>query len=527
MDQRDSFQPYPAIKGDDYDYALLHLAWYRDDQHRFLIFAMVELFPSEYPPPEPTKEFSLKTRRFGKKSCVYLRRFLMRAHEALAWYRACRDGSPVIPKADCQAFAQLKYTSFAEEPAWPYLVTSLDLPFHWWGTVRSHHLLQASPPQDVSKIFTDTLVVGWLSDRLFFDLLEHEEWIGSANLIAPNPLLRMFHQGLGVNPDGSEVSDCHFVVRAGKNTTNTVFCLTEHRPTGIAAFHETPLDRRYIQIPHAGRTEEVSSFIHSRDYGVLDWDKPAGFIRRIGLQMAIREERTVAIAASGGKPAETYEYSRFVDQPSSVVGEPESGTPITMRVREAKAQRDRRRDAERLGQKWFHGDEQEARIFVRSLISTARRRVVIVDPYFASIELFRFALAISRSEVEVTVLTAAEDNLKKADRSDPGREAGEVLLSQIEALRQHGQFEAFVMTGSPPPVHDRFLVIDDEAWLSGNSLHSIGERAGMMIKLPDPGIVVKELDKILGGDRVKKLEDWVTDRRAAKGKEIRTPEDRR
>lgn len=524
MDKTDSSQAHPAIKDDDYGRALLHLAWYRDDQQRFLIFAMVELFPLECPPPEPTKEFSLKTRRFGNRSCVYLRRFPMTSREALAWYGACRDGSPVIPEADGQPLMQLKCTSFAEDPPWPSLVTSLDLPFHSWGTVRSHHLFQANPPQDVSKIFTDSLIVRWLSDRLFFDPLEHGEWAGSANLVAPNPLLRTFHQTLGVNPDGSEVSECHFVTRAGKNTGDTVFYLTEHRPTGMAAFHAVPVDRPYIQVPHVGRTEEVSFLIHSPDYGVLDWGKPVGFIRHIGLQMAIQENRTVVIPASGEGPAETYEYSRFVDQPPSSVGEPKSDRPITAHVRAAEAQRDRRRDAERLGQKWFHGDEQEARIFVRSLISSARRKVVIVDPYFAAIELFRFALATSRSEVVVTVLTAAEDNLKKADRSDPGREAGEVLLSQIKALRQHGQFEAFVMTGNPPPIHDRFLIVDDEVWLSGNSLHSIGERAGMMIKLPDPGIVVKELDEILRSSRVKKLEDWVADRRTAKAEEIGAPE---
>ncbi len=526
MDQTDSFQPHLAMKDDDYGRALLHLAWYRDDQQRFLIFAMVELFPSECPPPEPTKEFSLRTRRFGNKSCVYFRRFPMTAREGLDWYMACRNGSPEIPDAEDQPRVQLKCTSFAEEPVWPSLVTSLDLPFHCWGTVRSHHLFQANPPQDVSKVFTDTLTVLWLSDRLFFDLLEHGEWIGSANLVAPNPLLRTFHQGLGVNPDGSEVSDCYFVARAGKNPGDMVLYLTEHRPTGIAAFHKIPVDRPYIQIPHVGRTEEVSFLIHSPDYGVLDWSKPVGFIRRIGVQIAVEEKRTAVIASSGEEPAEKYEYSRFVDQPSSLVGEPESGRPITAHVREAEAQRIRRRDAERLGQKWFHGNEREAILFIRSLISSARRRVVIVDPYFAAIELFRFALATSRSEVVVTVLTAAEDNLKKADRSDPRREAGEVLLSQIKAIRKHGDFEALVMTGSPPPVHDRFLVVDDEVWLSGNSLHSIGERAGMMIKLPDPGIVVKELDKILRSNRVRKLEDWVADRRTAKAEEVGTPENK-
>ena len=47
--------------------------------------------------------------------------------------------------------------------------------------------------------------------------------------------------------------------------------------------------------------------------------------------------------------------------------------------------------------------------------------------------------------------------------------------------------------GDSPGVHDRFLVIDGNVWFSGNSLNRIGERAGMIVKLPDPKPVVERL----------------------------------
>ena len=40
-----------------------------------------------------------------------------------------------------------------------------------------------------------------------------------------------------------------------------------------------------------------------------------------------------------------------------------------------------------------------------------------------------------------------------------------------------------VLTGDPPPVHDRFLIVDGTVWLSGNSLHTLGERAGVIVRL--------------------------------------------
>jgi hypothetical protein len=70
------------------------------------------------------------------------------------------------------------------------------------------------------------------------------------------------------------------------------------------------------------------------------------------------------------------------------------------------------------------------------------------------------------------------------------------------------------MTGTPA-VHDRFLVIDDQVWLTGNSLNSIGERAGMMISLPEPSVAVDKLNQVIHhAQRTKTLSDWVANRTA-------------
>ncbi|MCL4545417.1 MAG: hypothetical protein M1118_12610 [Chloroflexi bacterium] len=61
-------------------------------------------------------------------------------------------------------------------------------------------------------------------------------------------------------------------------------------------------------------------------------------------------------------------------------------------------------------------------------------------------------------------------------------------------------------------VHDRFLVIDDTVWLSGNSLHTLGERAGMLVKLGKPAPVINELQRVLGDERLTTLEEWIRNR---------------
>ena len=136
---------------------------------------------------------------------------------------------------------------------------------------------------------------------------------------------------------------------------------------------------------------------------------------------------------------------------------------------------------------------------VRSLISSAKQRLWIIDPYFTTVELVSYALATSSTKLPVLIVTSAEAMTKK-DRIDPKRTAAEVLDAQLPNLAKHGNFSISVLTGTTPAVHDRFLVVDDSVWFSGNSLHTIGDRAGMVIKLRNSDDIIRNLTEILDGD---------------------------
>ena len=70
-----------------------------------------------------------------------------------------------------------------------------------------------------------------------------------------------------------------------------------------------------------------------------------------------------------------------------------------------------------------------------------------------------------------------------------------------------------VLPGKSSRVHDRFLVIDGEVWLSGNSLSTLGQRAGMIVKLPDPDPVIRRLEAFWQDAKV--LSEWLSGRSAA------------
>ncbi len=170
---------------------------------------------------------------------------------------------------------------------------------------------------------------------------------------------------------------------------------------------------------------------------------------------------------------------------------------------------------DRYPERWFHGDRESATGFVRELISSAKRRLWIVDPYFTTVELISYALATSNMTLPVVIVTSAEA-MTKSDRIDPKRKAAEVLQAQLPNLTKYGRFEIHVLTGASPAVHDRFLVVDDSVWFSGNSLHTIGERAGMVVKLRNSAEIIANLGEILDSHRATPWQEWMTSWTAAK-----------
>jgi hypothetical protein len=277
--------------------------------------------------------------------------------------------------------------------------------------------------------------------------------------------------------------------------------------------HRVTAKEPYFVIPHRARAEQVELTISCPERGVLDWQQPFGFVREINISGSIMGTTKQVVVPGKAGASEQYDVRMAMPGWSNSIGESVTVGGIPARLRTSEMQRERADEAERLGQKWFHGNRSEATTYIRSLIGKARSRVWIVDPYFATTELFSFALATAYSDIDVVILTGG-DALKSADQVDDTREAGEVLWDQIKNSPQMARIKIQVMTGVPA-VHDRFLVIDDKVWLTGNSLNSIGERAGMMIALPEPSAVVEKLNAIINdAQRTKGLSTWVTDRAA-------------
>lgn len=503
----------------DYQHAVVQVICLLYEEKYHLVFASAELWPAELPPPAQEQGLTEPAKRLGGKGRIFYSRYVLSAQDALAWYERCRQGKFELLQRE--ASNPTVSEPHLEEPPWPQLVVGTKFPVSGDvpSSVRAHHLYPEQVPPLIQRLFElHPELRDWASDRILTSFERYPELAGSVHLLAPNPVFRSLHVRLHVAADGSESTAIEITPRAGMTSEGLQATVIEHRPTGISAYQTTAFTATpYLRVKHVGAVEEVELYIHCPCRGLLEWQAPSSYIRQatIGVSLVSARKR-VQVPRPLGAPPEEYEVPLSEVASTSTHRELGGPTVLPAVLRKREFERKRSDDAERLGQKWFHRSRTEATEFVRSLIGTAREQVWIVDPYFAAPELFSFALATTHAAAKVVILTGASTAMRTPDSIDSTIEAGEQLLRTL-ARAEMAHIEVKVMTGDMPTVHDRFLVIDEAVWFTGNSLNSLGERAGMMISVPAPDVVIAKLQDILNDpERTKTLADWVAARTANK-----------
>jgi hypothetical protein len=516
VEQMPTPAPTAAILDNDYLHAVVDMTCLFHNKACYLVFAAAQLLPTELGAPAEEKFTSYPVKKLKGGSRLVHRRYVVTSRQALAWYHDCLMGEVQLLGGDEKSHQPL-HEQLLPEPPWPYLTTTEDFVVvsDLFGVLRVHHLMPADCPPMISQICeTDPAAVEWLRIELGIDFLRHPEQFGSVHLLLPNPVLRGLQIRRYVDEHGFDKTVLRLSTRRNYSAAGLEIFMLEHRPMGISAIHTVTAQGPYLEIPHAGTAEKFDLFIRCPERGVLESRKDRSYPTQMHLGLEVTgSKKAIHVPGKDGHSFNVDVRERVSDQ---VLGDPPRANGIPARLRKGQYDRQRALAAEGLGQKWLHRNQEEATSFVRKLIGAAKRRVWIIDPYFATTELFSFAAATAYLTTEVMILTGASTALAKPDEHDEGKEAGEVmLLNTSQSDMQHIQVR--VMTGAMPTVHDRFLVIDDEVWFTGNSLNSLGERAGMMIKLPAPEPVIDKISEVLHDpDRTKSLADWVQHRLATR-----------
>ncbi len=480
-----------------YGQAVVHLAWLRDYQVRHLLFGMVELRPLELPAADSSHE---QRHRAASKGGLYLyyRRFAMPVEEAIAWYEAAIEGNLALPASDDnppQSSRTMQGGPFCTLPAWPRLVVSNKLDFapDWMQGSRAHFLhtkCSLSQHELLRKPENSAQLKRWLH----FDLVDlYQDYLGAICLIAPNPLFRSIKKSHLDEPRGGSVETVAYklVARANQSLNGTRLEIVNEnmlgRLTPVAAVFSDDTAIKVFEFAEEF-DREGRTVTHPR-HGLLCWNEPAPLIRAIQLDLAVESLRkSIEVPARGKRrPRSEYEVSEYQQESSTVIGTELDDSAIQIQIAEAQHRRARRQKG--ASQRWFHDKPEDAAKFIRDTIGSARRKVMIADPYFADRGLLAFGHAIRSPDARLKVLTSAA-YLKNG----VGSQVQKVLDQTFQTYPLTPKVR--LLLGDPPLLHDRFLVVDDEVWLSGNSFNTIGERAGMVVRLPDPEPVIAHLKRL-------------------------------
>ena len=495
-----------------------------------MIFSSVTLLSPER--TAPTKMEGANSIKLGKSGAtVFFRRTVLKAQEAVEWYRSLGRGNSKSPNPsrtedvwkhdDCD----IKVSKLVDDPTWPNLglplgegfltqpsARSNPTPFIGSVPARVHRRFGSS--EGFNSLLANEDALAFLARRLHFNLKEYPEYFGSVALIVPDPIIKKIDNFL--IPAEGELGErifYRFVSRVGQTLDGLKLTTFDEQAFLLTAFEtlDVPQDG-ILEVEKGSCMGKYGYVVHHPIHGILAYHPPCGFMRQMSLNIGVvNETRKVSVPSgeSSKSPQTEYQVDRVQREVSNVIGDEDIPSNVNERIGLAARQREKYAFAAKYDQRWFgDGSREEAMSFVRSRVSRARSRVIVADPYFGVLQIPQYLLAITSDSVQIKVLTSRlafeggqtteRVNDKHSTSQDPSVQL-EKFDAEVKRIKDMGNcdFEVMVLLGKSPALHDRFLVVDDDVWFVGNSLNTLGSRASMIIKLPNPDEVLLELGKML------------------------------
>lgn len=531
---------------DDYGSAKVRLVWNfcSGSNKASLVFATIELLPKEFPFDAhfPLASGELQRIRVSgsSKNFICVHECQISLDEALLFHKGLRDNAGYtfdIPFVNVSKDSKLclQVPEFAEEPSWPRFVLvghnepSLNrvLPFlqYWHRQPRISHLIATSGQMDWPE---NEQKKAWeiLSDLLGFRWADYPVLSGSVHLIALDPVfrecnMRLMNQEDGLTGEGARFS---FVRRVGKASEEASVVVIERRPTGFGRLWVSAIALDDVIIDFEGDVDSFDYWVVCPRRGVLSTGKKVSFIRSIHMNVGLMGRKHVF---KDGKGEILTERTVVGSTEKVVVGRGDSLPPARALLANAIRTAEKRNDEFKYGQKWFMDDKPEGVRFIRDLFNSAHNRLWIVDPYFSAVD-YVHLLSISNIRMPILVVTSAASLSQKGKASPDGGDIhnasaatemtrGSALACAARAMAEKlgsetNPLEVRVMGGRSSPIHDRFIVVDDDVWHFGSSLNNFGAHGVLVMKVPHPQAVLKELEPIISDSETVELSKWVDSR---------------
>lgn len=291
-----------------------------------------------------------------------------------------------------------------------------------------------------------------------------------------------------------------FVPRAGESLAGlmiTIFDEQTHLLTDFST-QNIPADG-ILDIDKGDCIGTYGYVVTHQQHGVLAYSPPYPFLRQVNFSMHIGTQESKKVSAPIGESANSprMEYpaaQRSTLASQSLMGDGPRIPNVNARIAIAAARREKIANAKQYSQRWFPGgSREEAMRFIQSELRRAKYRVMIADPYLAGLQLGQFLYAVNPETISVTLLSSVLAFKSKGQRPSKTDDLSQRLIQ----LERDAKVTAKVYVLQSSILHDRFLVIDDTVCFLGNSLNTLGDKASLIIKLPNPDEIIDQLEDML------------------------------
>jgi hypothetical protein len=321
----------------------------------------------------------------------------------------------------------------------------------------------------------------WLRQHIHFDLLAYDDWLGSAVLIAPNPLLRHCGARIADRSAAGEVIEVGGTPRRGANLSTMKLTVEELRagvPAWRAEGSPNPLGR--FRALARSQVAAIRHDLFCNVRGILDHQAPAFFFRSVSVSHAA-QGRTRQIEPPRRTPSAKPRTVYVRPAPAPSAEPPLTALRQLEQLQLARANRigDLRPAEAPQVRRTVHlleKDRESTVALIRGLIASARRHVLFVDPYLDADDLQEFATAATHQGVAIRgLINPRPDRNRRADAK--GDLFGDQMLQKIQELRSPAQEfgDIDIRVSKLRRLHDRFLQIDDVVWHFGHSFNRMGK----------------------------------------------------
>lgn len=356
----------------------------------------------------------------------------------------------------------------------------------------------------------------FIQEVLGIDLNSYSEYFGAILLCMPNSILR----DIEINkfkPKNQIKSEMQILIsffeREGKSIVGGNVELIDQRLNGNVYLGKQKIDssRMVVNIPYDPDKLRIKVFDENDN---LIYELSGSFIKGFNLSLGIKgPDRNFNIINGDGQTSKridtiTYENIKIGEY---------NKNELNSRIMEQKRDRELSILESKREFIYFEGHNNEskrkAQQIVRELISKTREECIICDPYLSAKDVLDFAIEVRAMGVEIKLLSSKKF-LDEKENKEEKITNGEKLYDMINQLNEKNKYNKFncrVLKGrKKSPLHDRFIIIDKNAYILGSSLNEFGSRETTLFKVPNAKPLIKQANFWFSKDDESiSIEEWM------------------